>query len=54
MLKKIIFILFLLHFMNGNSQVIEVCKSCELKTITAAVNKAENGDTIVVKNGTYK
>lgn len=54
MSKNIIFILFFLHFMNGNSQVIEVCKSCELKTIKAAVNKAENGDTIVVKNGTYK
>ncbi len=54
MLKKIIFFLFLLHFSNGNSQVLEVCKSCEIKTIKAAVDKAANGDTIVVKNGIYK
>jgi nitrous oxidase accessory protein len=54
MLKKTIFLLFLLHFLNGNSQVIEVCESCGIKTIKAAVEQAKNGDTIVVKSGTYK
>jgi nitrous oxidase accessory protein len=54
MFKKIIFLFFLLHFINGNSQVIEVCQSCGIKTIKAAVEQAKNGDSIVVKSGTYK
>ncbi|MGM0933546.1 MAG: nitrous oxide reductase family maturation protein NosD [Bacteroidota bacterium] len=52
-----LFILFLLLGFATTSihaQEIEVCKSCEVKTIQAAVDMAENGDVIRIKSGTYK
>lgn len=36
------------------AQTIEVCNSCDITTITKAVEKAQPFDTIVVKKGIYK
>lgn len=50
-------ILFLLLVININAlqaREIEVCKSCEVKTIQAAIDMAEDGDTLRIKSGTYK
>jgi len=33
---------------------MEVCKTCEVKTIQAAVDMAEDGDILRIKSGTYK
>jgi len=54
MLKKIIFLFFFIQYINGNSQIIEVCHSCSTKSIKAAVEQAKNGDSIIVKSGIYK
>ncbi len=50
------FILFLFLGLTTSfqAQEIEVCKSCEVKTIQSAVDMAENGDVIRIKSGTYK
>lgn len=50
-----ILILFLVSGTTAlQAREIEVCKSCEVKTIQAAVDMAENGDIIRIKSGTYK
>ncbi|MGY5851882.1 nitrous oxide reductase family maturation protein NosD [Salegentibacter sp. F14] len=52
-----LFILFLflgLSAISTGAQEIEVCKNCEIRTIQAAVDKAEDGDIIRIKEGTYK
>lgn len=36
------------------AQEIEVCKSCKIQSIQEAVDKAEDGDVIRIKSGTYK
>lgn len=36
------------------AQEIEVCKTCEVKTIQGAIDLAESGDVIRIKSGTYK
>lgn len=36
------------------AQTIEVCSTCEVKTIKQAVQNAEDGDTILIKKGVYK
>ena len=33
---------------------IEVCSSCEVKTIKQAISMAEDGDEIIIKSGVYK
>lgn len=50
---------FLLLFLGSattgiQAQEIEVCKNCDVKTIQAAIDMAENGDVIRIKSGTYK
>ena len=41
---------------KGKGKTLTVCKkkSCKYRTIQKAVNKAKAGDTVKVKNGTYK
>ena len=46
-------ILVLLFFPVFGKQ-IEVCSSCEVSTIREAVQKAEDGDEIVILEGVYK
>lgn len=43
-------------FLQANScaQILEVCESCEFKTIQGAINQAKDFDTILVKKGLYK
>ncbi len=58
-LFKIYFFLF--YFLTAfywqsfsQNKIITVCKSCIVKTINDGVNLADNGDTVLVKKGTYK
>lgn len=39
---------------TGFSRVIEVCNQCEIKSIKNAVALAQDGDTILIKEGIYK
>lgn len=50
----ILFLFFGLTTAISQTQEIEVCKTCEVKTIQAAVDMAKNGDVIRIKSGTYK
>ncbi|WP_081211869.1 nitrous oxide reductase family maturation protein NosD [Salegentibacter sediminis] len=50
----ILFLFFGLTTAISQAQEIEVCKTCEVKTIQAAVDMAENGDVIRIKSGIYK
>ena len=50
----ILFLFFSFATKSFQAQEIEVCKSCDVKTIQAAVDMAESGDSIRIKNGTYK
>ena len=55
MLRSLFLFLFLaLTSVVSQAQEIEVCKTCEVKTIQAAVDMAENGDILRIKSGTYK
>ena len=45
---------FLLFTATFFAQTIEVCNSCEISTISQAVEKAKPFDTIKIKKGTYK
>ncbi|KRG30560.1 nitrous oxidase accessory protein [Salegentibacter mishustinae] len=55
MLRSFFLFLFLvLASVVSQAQEIEVCKSCEVKTIQAAVDMAEDGDILRIKSGTYK
>ncbi len=47
-------ILFLLHPFIIEAKTIEVCSNCKVKTLKEAIQLSENGDTILIKNGTYK
>ena len=52
---NIILFIFLCFFgisIYGNT--LEVCSSCEFKTIKEAIAKAQDFDTILIKKGTYK
>ncbi|MBT8254605.1 MAG: nitrous oxide reductase family maturation protein NosD [Flavobacteriaceae bacterium] len=40
-------------YQNAYSQPIEVCSSCEIKTIKAGISMVKHGDTLLIKNGTY-
>ncbi len=53
---RLFFLLLFLGFATSGfqAQEIEVCKNCEVKTIQAAIDMAENGDVIRIKSGTYK
>src|SRR6056297_2748433 len=55
MLRSFFLFLFLaLTSVVSQAQEIEVCKTCEVKTIQAAVDMAEDGDILRIKSGTYK
>ena len=47
-----LFFSFPTHFAYGNT--LEVCSTCEYKSIKEAIAQAKDFDTIVVKKGTYK
>lgn len=53
--SAVIVLPFLMLFcvLSGYAQNIEVCSSCNFKTISEAVKAATDYDTIVVKKGTY-
>lgn len=46
-------IICLLFSVAGFSTTINMCSSCEVKTLTNAINKAHPGDTILIAQGTY-
>lgn len=55
MLRSFFLFLFLaLTSLVSQAQEIEVCKTCKVKTIQAAVDMAEDGDILRIKSGTYK
>lgn len=47
-------ILFLLLPFIIEAKTIEVCNSCEVKSLKEAIKLSEDGDTILIKAGTYK
>ncbi len=49
-----LFLLFTLSISPLFARQIEVCSTCEIKTIKEAILIAENGDEIIVKEGIYK
>ncbi len=51
---KNIIIIFLLLSLVGHSKTIEVCASCKTKSISTAIKMAIEGDTVLIKKGTYK
>ncbi len=40
--------------MSSWAKIITVCNSCNIKTIQEGINKASEGDTVLVKKGIYK
>ncbi|MFV0566548.1 MAG: nitrous oxide reductase family maturation protein NosD [Flavobacteriaceae bacterium] len=52
-IPSLFFIAFLL-VSHGFAQKIEVCPSCSISTLKQAIAQAAEGDTIIVKKGTYK
>lgn len=53
-MKFLIGILFCVFSFTAASKTIEVCSSCEVKTLREAVQLAQDGDTILIKKGVYK
>lgn len=51
---RYILILFLLFTFTIHANTIDVCATCDVKTIKNAVLLAKDGDTILVKKGVYK
>ena len=49
-----LFLFLALTSVVSQAQEIEVCETCEVKTIQAAVDMAEDGDILRIKSGTYK
>jgi len=47
-------LLFFFISFSLQSQNIEVCTSCNVKTIKEAIAKSQDGDTIFIKKGVYK
>ena len=47
-------LLLLLFSFQLHAREIVVCKACEVKTVKAAVEMAQDGDVIRIKGGTYK
>lgn len=55
MLRSTIFLfLVILSIFHGNAREIEVCHTCEINSVQAAVDLAEDGDIIKIRKGTYK
>ena len=51
---RYILVLFSLFSFLTQANTIEVCASCDIKTIKDAVLIAKDGDTVLVKKGIYK
>lgn len=52
---KYLFLIFCLSIsFHLASKTIIVCSSCDVKTIENGISLTENGDTVIVKKGTYK
>jgi nitrous oxidase accessory protein len=54
LIKKALLPLLLFVSTSLLSQTHEVCSNCKLKTLNGAIQFAAEGDTILVKKGTYK
>lgn len=48
------FLLLILNVVTTQAREIDVCKGCEVNTIQAAVDIAQDGDVIRIKGGTYR
>lgn len=47
-------ICLILFFTEVSGQQIEVCATCDIKSINEAIQKAKDGDEIIIKSGVYK
>lgn len=54
MMKSVFTLFFFLTAVVSTAKTIEVCNTCEVKTVKKAVELAEDGDTILIKPGVYK
>ena len=54
MRKILFFIIFLGGFINLNAAQVEVCPSCEVKTLKEAFSQIKSGDEIILRAGEYK
>ena len=54
MKKSFAFLLFALVSFTVSAATIEVCSTCEVKTLKGAIAKAESHDTIVLQPGVYQ
>ncbi|OBX25600.1 nitrous oxidase accessory protein [Gelidibacter algens] len=54
MKKLVVFLTVILMMDLALAQTLEVCKTCPISSIKAALAKAKDFDTIVVKKGTYR
>lgn len=54
MKKSFVFILFALVSLTGSAATIEVCASCDEKTLGGAISNAARHDTIVLQPGVYQ
>jgi len=53
-MKRSFLLLFFIIPLLSFASTIEVCKSCKINTITAAIALAKDGDSILVNKGVYK
>ena len=53
-MNKLILAFFLVISFGLQARQIKVCKSCQLKTIQAAIDLAMDGDEIIIHSGVYK
>jgi nitrous oxidase accessory protein len=51
---KYLVLIFVLVCFEIKANTITVCKSCKIQTIKEAVSLSKDGDTILIKKGTYK
>lgn len=54
MMTKLLFLLLIMDVFTTQAREITVCKSCDVTSVKAAVEMAEDGDVIRVKKGIYK
>lgn len=52
-IQNVFFAIFLVFDFSATASVIEVCSLCKVNSITAAIDKAKDSDTIIVNGGTY-
>ena len=50
----VVIILNLFSFNTIQAKDIKICDNCEIKSITKAINLAENGDILIINGGYYK